>query len=1118
MPMNSQSCRYMAVFSLLLSFFCLANPIAAQDDPNQATLANLEATARAAFQSGNLQEAIRIVNEEIELRKSLLQSYNYIGNAQHNLAIYYSVAGNLQKAIETENEALQNFNKMRSKDKNLIGTSYGSLATYYYSLGTRDDIERAIGYGEQALQYVSKNTESYINAANLLIVCYSLTGQSEKADALTKSIFKQGRKVFGVKNTKYAHILSNHSFQLAQNGKRTEAIAFAKESMEIYEAAGDTTNTFFTKLLTNTANIYRDNENYSEAITLLERARLILLNTEGEGGINFQQCIGELSSLYAKVGNLEQSNDLLYSMNNATVTKSTTRNAVALTKQAQTYAASGNYSKGISTLEEAIAIYAENNDSIGIADAYITMSSYYYRSRKTDKAIETCDLAVGILERHNARPDIMARAYNNLAIFSRSMDDIHEAMNYSHRAIECHVTIGDTLSTNYADLLGNLAIYDFETGNVDSALVHSIHSYELKRKLLGDNHPDHALTLYNIANYYFKKGDRQKTQEYYHKALEAQSAIVRKNFTHMSTNGRENYWNTKKFVYNMAPVFVYGAQPSDSLILNDAYNAQLFTKGILLNSEIDFKTLLLRSGNQTMLDQYNKLTRLNEEIEELYSKGTVESSRLAEQKQRESVILERTLMRDSKEFGDYTTNMNISAVAIAKSLADDEVAVELFEMPTSSGDNAYFALYLRKDWTAPRFVRLFLSQTLKSIEKDGADFFRLLRKPYGVNHIFDDERAGQMVWSPLIHAWQQDSIDTPVRNIYFSPTGLFYKWGIEYLKINSTERICDLYNVYRLSSTKQLTQHFDEKRISNATLFGGIDYFITPETMRELHNNGKVDYQATYLTYDIEQDRASNTTTVVNEDTAVRSLLGDEDEDEDDDSDEKSFKGEGLRAGVTPLPGTLQEVEDIGECLMQNNIPTNVLLQHMATEENFKGLSGQQQSLVHIATHGFSFGEGRTKDRQALAYLLGRNNSSRDNSMHYSGLLFAGANNVFGKHMKLPKDFENGIITAAEIASLDLRGLDLVVLSACQTGLGDVKDDGVFGLQRGFKKAGAHTILMSLWSVNDNATRIMMTSFYSALMSGRNRHDAFSYAQQQVRAAGYTDPYYWAAFIMLDDI
>ena len=140
-----------------------------------------------------------------------------------------------------------------------------------------------------------------------------------------------------------------------------------------------------------------------------------------------------------------------------------------------------------------------------------------------------------------------------------------------------------------------------------------------------------------------------------------------------------------------------------------------------------------------------------------------------------------------------------------------------------------------------------------------------------------------------------------------------------------------------------------------------------------------------------------------------------------------------------------------------------------------------------------------------------------DKAMTRSGLLLSGCNHALS-HEKIPEGVEDGILTAEEISKLDMRGLDLVVLSACQTGLGDIiSGEGVFGLQRGFKKAGVHTLIMSLWSVDDNATQLMMTEFYSNLTKGMTKREAFLGAQNKVKTtAGFENPRFWAAFIMLD--
>ena len=132
-------------------------------------------------------------------------------------------------------------------------------------------------------------------------------------------------------------------------------------------------------------------------------------------------------------------------------------------------------------------------------------------------------------------------------------------------------------------------------------------------------------------------------------------------------------------------------------------------------------------------------------------------------------------------------------------------------------------------------------------------------------------------------------------------------------------------------------------------------------------------------------------------------------------------------------------------------------------------------------------------------------------------LITGAADYIFGRVDNLSTD--DGILTAREISRLDLSGLDLVVLSACETGLGDISGEGVYGLQRGFKKAGAQTLLVSLWKVDDEATQLLMTEFYRGLLDGKTKRQAFIDAQRYLRSAqgGRFNRYEcWAAFVMID--
>lgn len=134
--------------------------------------------------------------------------------------------------------------------------------------------------------------------------------------------------------------------------------------------------------------------------------------------------------------------------------------------------------------------------------------------------------------------------------------------------------------------------------------------------------------------------------------------------------------------------------------------------------------------------------------------------------------------------------------------------------------------------------------------------------------------------------------------------------------------------------------------------------------------------------------------------------------------------------------------------------------------------------------------------------------------LFYSGLIMSGGQKAWTDSIFVV-DRNDGILTAYEISKLDLHNVNLVVLSACETGLGDDLLDGIFGLQRAFKKAGDGSILMSLWKIDDKATSEFMGMFYEKLLKGYSKHEAYIYATHTMKEK-YQDANYWASFVLLD--
>jgi CHAT domain-containing protein len=214
-----------------------------------------------------------------------------------------------------------------------------------------------------------------------------------------------------------------------------------------------------------------------------------------------------------------------------------------------------------------------------------------------------------------------------------------------------------------------------------------------------------------------------------------------------------------------------------------------------------------------------------------------------------------------------------------------------------------------------------------------------------------------------------------------------------------------------------------------------------------------------------------------------------------------------------------KEVENVQAALGKAGFDAQVIKGWQATEESFKqiGQSGPSPRILHVSTHGFFFPDP-VNPQSAIQNPLSEEPVFKlsDHPMIRSGLILAGANHAWKAGRPLGNR-EDGILTAYEISQLDLRNTELVVLSACETGLGHIDgNEGVFGLQRAFKIAGAKTLVMSLWQVPDYQTQELMTVFYEKLLTGKLAPRlALRAAQDEMRKRHY-EPYYWAGFVVVE--
>jgi CHAT domain-containing protein len=232
--------------------------------------------------------------------------------------------------------------------------------------------------------------------------------------------------------------------------------------------------------------------------------------------------------------------------------------------------------------------------------------------------------------------------------------------------------------------------------------------------------------------------------------------------------------------------------------------------------------------------------------------------------------------------------------------------------------------------------------------------------------------------------------------------------------------------------------------------------------------------------------------------------------------------GSGLRSkGWSPLPGAAAEAKSIRSLLQDSKFgPVTTYTGSAAAEEVFKAMPAPR--VLHLATHGFYLdreppAENIDFDGAGAGFTRARLRQA-DNPLLRSGIVLAGANTIGDKDA--PAGDEDGWVTAEEISLLNLQGTELVVLSACQTGLGDIKTgEGVYGLRRAFLYAGARTLVTSLFEVPDRETSDLMNRFYTGLNKGQGKLAALHTAQDELRrsraAAGAAHPFFWASFVLV---
>lgn len=492
----------------------------------------------------------------------------------------------------------------------------------------------------------------------------------------------------------------------------------------------------------------------------------------------------------------------------------------------------------------------------------------------------------------------------------------------------------------------------------------------------------------------------------------------------------------------------------------EAFDANLFGRNISIGVNVALR-------NRTHSDDI-KAKELIDLRRQLLSKNVSYAER--DSIYRELVQIEKFLLSSSDAALTDEINYVGSWDVIKEALMKDDAVLMFCYIPAIDNKSSSYGVYIGlHEMESPILISLCNADDFED------NVLSISNDPVSISEFYQST-SGQII----DEIWEQILPYIKGKNkIYYTTAGVLSLINIEAAKLKNGERLDECYELIMCSSPTRIKNISKDISLSNVSLFGAPNFNLGISEMEGLAQR-LYSYSGIELYENLDLLETN------------------------------------LRSGWGELPGTVHEISTLSSLTSNAGIKTLSYIGEVATEEQFKALSGTSPDIIHVASHGFSYSpsdENLNSDDDLTDSMDGYYSV-----LQLSGLVLTGGNNVWQGKV-IPDSVEDGILTAEEIARLDLSNTDLVVLSACDTGLGMIDPvDGVWGLQRAFKQAGVESILMTLWKIPDSTTTMFMKEFYSQLLSGKSKHQSLKHAQKFLINNGASDPYYWASFILLDGI
>ncbi|MEM7367971.1 MAG: CHAT domain-containing tetratricopeptide repeat protein [Bacteroidota bacterium] len=829
----------------------------------------------------------------------------------------------------------------------------------------------------------------------------------------------------------------------------------------------------YSKTMIDLGNCHRVLGNYDRSLALLTEARSLNKRLFGPEHELYTQALHILGNLHYDKGQFEIALPLLQeaaSTAKISLGKQHFEYANILDDLGTVYQDMGLFEESLLYSIEALDVTetSEGKDSPAYGRRLNNLGTTYFTLGQYEKALELFKEAlVNTVRTVGKQHPGYGSQLSNIALVLENLNQYAEAQTFLQQAIDNTEQSLGTSHPQYGLQLNRLAHLLGKMQEFEQAIPLYVQANANLETSVGKQHRYYEISLTNLALAYQHTDNHQQARSSYLELLDLLSHKMTNQLEYMSEASQEGFFRMRQYRFDQASSFLL-SQPHASL-LSTSLNQLFLRKAYLQNQRVDVLQGLRSQSDSNIQKAYIAWDQLHRILAQEFQKPP--SSRLPDfdSLRNRANELETQLMGQSIDFKRRRQQVIWQEVQAA--LQEGEAAIEFahvryYDKIRRTDSVIYLAYIIRPEDSVPLMRSLFEEGKLRALLS--LDHTPYLASPSAASRGIRPKKVAavssglkDLIWNPL------EDVLQGTKTVYFSPSGLLHRLNVSAIPVDKKRYLGDVFQLIQLGSTRSLV--FDQPLTAahsprRALLMGGIQY----DKKRE-------------ESYSLSEDKS--------------------------ELSQIQIMSRGRTATWEDLPATVVEVQSIQHLLRQHGMEVRLLRGSEASEPSLKQMTPSPH-ILHIATHGYFFPDPRDSVASHEIQLS-------DHPMVRSGLILAGANHAWQGNL-VHEGQEDGILTAYEISRMDLSQTELVVLSACETGLGDIEgNEGVYGLQRAFKIAGAKYILMSLWQVPDLATQELMTAFYENWLGGMEIRAALQTAQKTIRKT-YKEPYYWAGFVLVE--